>query len=337
MELLLKPSALFLLHEQNLLDIVRQYADFLPTPVHVQGSTVAANVQAPPWDQPNLSEACRAYARQRFGGSEPLWVLPLVDGSIDLGHDTLTVPLRGLLFVPPQTVASIKEYGDVAVYIRRMAICDDEKNLLPSWARFVRGVIDGPGLQPTASREAVHQDDAFEAMRLTLTQQLNTGLRHLAQREPAVWHQLVHGHSDIIMGWASKDRDFFQMVAEVVPLRTTRGRMALPEYLKATNNVVYYVTRELGSLQEKVLAEGRNLPAIDASWFGVLPFLKEYAALHQGVSLVGLDDELESVAAAAARGVRGTGSPLRGAWICNRRGFFQTGRSPGGADLSREC
>ena len=98
-ELRLKPSALFLLHEQNLIDVVAEYADFLPTPIHVQGSDAAANLGTPPWDEPDADEACRRYVQRRFDEREPLWLLRLADGTIDLGHDTLKraaprLPLR---------------------------------------------------------------------------------------------------------------------------------------------------------------------------------------------------------------------------------------------------
>jgi molecular chaperone HtpG len=294
-KLLLKPSAYFLLREQVLLETVREYADFLPTAIYVQGSSERANLGTPPWEEPDAEAACRDYVRRRFGEDEPLWVLPLTDGVVDLGHDTLTVPLRGFLFVPAQSVASIKEYGTVAVYIRRMAICDTDKDLLPPWARFVRGVIDCPALQPTASREAVHQDDAFEAVRQVLAEQLGDGLRKLAAKQTEIWRKIVYGHTDVIMGWASKDDEFFRMVADSVPLRTSRGRLAFPEYLKASGQVIYYTTRKLEALQEKVLAEARDVPAIDASWFGVQSFLERYTQIHRDIRLVRLDDDLDAL------------------------------------------
>ncbi|HVT79888.1 MAG TPA: ATP-binding protein [Phycisphaerae bacterium] len=291
-ELKLKPSANFLLRESLLTDTVREYADFLPTPVFVADSAAPANLGSPPWEQSDPESACRAYAARRFGESEPLCVLQLRDGKVNLGHDTVTVPLRGFLFIPAQSVVSVKEYGTAAVYIRHMAICDADKDLLPDWARFVRGVIDCPALQPTASREAVHQDDAFEALRQILAEQLGAGLRRIAREEPQAWRQVVFAHTDLIMGWAAKDDDFFRLVADSVPLRTSRGRIAFPEYLQASGGGIYYTTRELGSLQEKILAEGRDLPAIDASWFGVQEFLKRYAAIKNGLPMIRLDDDL---------------------------------------------
>ena len=301
-ELRLKPSAFYLLRESILLDTVREYADFLPTAIHLQGSSERANLGKPPWDEPGAEAACRDYVRRRFDEAEPLCVLPLSDGVVDLGHDTITVPLRGFLFVPAQSVVSIKEYGTVAVYIRRMAICDADKDLLPPWARFVRGVIDCPALQPTASREAVHQDDAFEAVRQVLAEQLGDGLRKVAARQPEVWRRIAYGHTDVILGWASKDDAFFRMVADSLPLRTSRGRITLPDYLAASGKVLYYTMRELGSLQEKVLAEGRDVPAIDASWFGVSSFLERYTTLHRGVGLVRLDDDLNALLRPAPAG-----------------------------------
>src|SRR5262249_44020368 len=157
----LKPSARFLLREQILVDVVREYADFLPTPVHVEGWPDQVNLGRFPWDEPDPERACRDYIKRRFGEADLLWVLPLHDGSLDLGHDSLSVPLRGMLFVPSRSVVSIKEYGSLAVYIRGMSICNGEKDLLPSWARFISGIIDSAALQPTASREAVHKDDSF--------------------------------------------------------------------------------------------------------------------------------------------------------------------------------
>ncbi len=197
--------------------------------------------------------------------------------------------------MPSASVASYKEYGSVAVSIPGMAISDADKDLLPAWARFVRGVVDAPSLQPTASREAVHQDESFQAVRRLLAGQLGAGLEDLAGGSPEVWRRIVHGHGDVIMGWAAKDASFFRMVAEVVPLRTTRGRIPIPAYLRMAANLAYFTTRELGSLQDKVLAEGRDVPAIDASWFPVPSFLENYATLHPEVELVRLDDDLRAI------------------------------------------
>jgi molecular chaperone HtpG len=294
-ELKIKPAASFVLDEQTLCDTIRTYADFLPIPIHVNGDPTPVNLMAPPWEDVEPHRATLDYIRRAFGKVRPLCVIPLHDAKVSIGHDRISVPLAGFLFVPPGSVASVREYGDLSVYIRRMFICERERDLLPGWARFVRGVVECPLLQPTASREGIHQDENFELVRQALEEQLGEGLRALARDDPATWRKLVRGHSDVIIGWAVRDPDFFDKVQDIVTFRTTRGPLSLPEYLEQSGGRLFYVTRELGSLQEQVLAEGRDVPAIDASWFSVTPFLERYARQHPEVQLVQLDGEAQQL------------------------------------------
>jgi molecular chaperone HtpG len=287
----IKPAASFILNEEHLVETVRTYADFLAMPIYIGDDDHPVNLQAPPWEAPDPISAMSEYVARAFRGTRPLVVVPLHDSKISVGHDFITVPLAGFLFVPPGSVASIREFGDLHVYIRKMFICERERDLLPPWARFVRGVIDCPLLQPTASRESIHQDENFELVQQALEAQLITGLRQLAREDPDTWKRVVRGHADVITGWAVTDNEFFERVEDIVTFRTTRGPLSLPEYLEASGGTIYYVTRELGSLQEQLLAEGRDVPAVDASWFSVTPFLEKYAARHPEVNLVQLDGE----------------------------------------------
>ena len=286
-----KPAASFILNENTLADTIRTYADFVPTPIYLGDDPDPLNLMVQPWEAADPDAAMRDYIARAFRNTRPLCVIPLDDARVHLGHDTMTVPLKGFLFVPPGSVASVREFGDMTVFIRRMFICERERDLLPAWARFVRGVIECPILQPTASREDIHQDENFELVRQAIEEQLGKGLRELARNDPTTWKKVVRGHADVIMGWAVSDNEFFERVEDIVTFRTTRGPLSLPEYLEASGGSLYYVTRELGSLQEQVLAEGRDVPAIDASWFSVTPFLEKYAQRHPDVNLVQLDGD----------------------------------------------
>ncbi len=290
-ELRVKPSAAFALQRQLLVETVQKYADFLPIPIHIDGDPHPVNLMGPPWEAGDRQAATREYIERVFRLADPLCVIALRPHIVDLGHDTLTVPLQGFLFVPPASIASIHEYGDVNVYIRHMFITEGERDLLPPWARFVRGVIECPALQPTASREGLHQDDTFTAIQRAVEEQLGEALHHIALEQPALWRKIVRGHTDVIMGWAVRDDAFFERVADVVTLRTSRGVLSLPEYRRLTGDTLYYVTRELGSLQEQMLAEGHDVPVIDASQFVTAPFLEKYASRCPDVRLARLDSQ----------------------------------------------
>ena len=342
----IKPAASFILNEQTLADTVRTYADFLPMPIHIDDDADAVNLMAPPWEDdepdaghPRLHRPRSSTARSRCA------CFRSHDARVSIGHDSITVPLQGFLFVPPGSVASVREYGDLNVFIRRMFICERERDLLPPWARFVRGVIECPLLQPTASREGIHQDENFELVRQALEEQLGRGLQQLARDDPATWQQVVRGHSDVIIGWAVSDNEFFEKVEDIVTFRTTRGPLSLPEYLEQSGGSLYYVTRELGSLQEQVLAEGRDVPAIDASWFSVTPFLEKYAQRHPDVNLVQLDGESQQLLRPAPEGaVRARCWSTTASRACRRAvAAFKPAEAPAlvlypqGAELAREA
>lgn len=290
-ELTVKPEARFLLEESVLAETVRQYADFLGVPIYVNNDPTPVNLMTPPWEAPDPGHAALEYIERGFREQNPICIVELHDQTVDLGHDTMVIPLKGFAFVPSTSVVSLREYGDLIVYVRRMFITNSERDLFPAWARFFRGVIDCPALQPTASRESIHQEDTYLAVQQALEEQLLRALRTIAREQPEVWKRIVTGHTDLVLGWVVANNEFFAQVSDLIPLRTSRGPMTMPDYLTLTNGTLYFVTREIGSLQEQLLGEGYEVPVIDASWFAVRPFLEKYASGKPGTGLVQMDGD----------------------------------------------
>ena len=289
-ELAVKPEASFLLNDRVMVDTVRQYADFLDIPVHVSGGA-AVNSMVPPWASVDPQLAMKEYINRTFGHMNPLAIIPLTDQEISLGHDSVTIPMEGFLFVPPGTLASIQEYGDINIYIRGMFIMEKHTRLLPGWAKFVRGVIDCPYLQPTASREDIQQDDMFFKVQKAIEEQLAEGLKRISDEDPQTWKRIILGHRNLIMNWAVKDDAFFRDVMDMVTFRTPQGHQNLKEYTKETGDTVYYITRELGSQQDQLLGAGYGVNVIDASWGMETIFLKKYAHVNPRIKLVQMDGD----------------------------------------------
>jgi molecular chaperone HtpG len=295
----LKPAAQLLLDPELLERAIRVFADFLPTPVHLaeedeEPSPEPVNRGQAPWHDEAGPEAYSDYVQDRFG-VEPLSVLPLSDVVIPLGDDRLTLPLRGVLFVPPGSVTSLQEYGDVAVYVRRMFICERERDLLPAWARFVRGVIESPRLRPTVSRESLRQDELFRQVQAGLESQLTAHFERLAREEPDAWREIVVAHNDLIKGWAVQAPRLFEAVADLVHFDTSRGRLTLPEVRAVTGSTLHYFSDETGLNQDRLLYEARGLLVVDASRFAEEAFLKRYAAERGDVRLEQLRPGAESL------------------------------------------
>ena len=288
----IQAEASYLLDDDHLADKVRQFANFLPMPIYLNGRSQPENEMMAPWSRMDAAEAILQYIQREFRMPPPLAIIQLHDHVQMLPDgDRLETPLQGFIFIPDSTVASVREFGDLHIYIRKMFITDNEKELLPPWAKFVRGLVESPNLHPTASRESVRRDENFIIIREALSQQLSAALQGIQKQNATLWRQIVKGHADVMTGWAVQDDQFFAQVADILTFRTSHGELTLPEYLKLTQNKIYYTTKEIKSLQEKVLAEGNAAPVIEAVWFAVRPFLEKYAAVNGNLRLVALDEQ----------------------------------------------
>jgi molecular chaperone HtpG len=286
----LKPEVSYLLDDHRLIQAIQKYAGFLPVPIYVNGQDHPLNRQPPPWIQDDPIAAANAFVT-RETQQEPLAIIPLRESRVALNHDTLTVPLRGFLWVPQKMHLGETTSADLRVYIRRMLICKGETNLLPKNA-FVSGVIECPMLQPTASREALVHDDAYEMVAQAIDCQLQEALRSIARHQPDKWKEIVSLHGNSLLAWAEDDWEFQILIEDLLLLNSSQGPQTLPDYLAASDGVIYFCTRQLGSLQERVMSESHGLPVLDASARAVKAFLERYAGRHPNTRLVQLDGDL---------------------------------------------
>jgi len=276
-----RDDAKFLLDASILRDVLRVYAEFLPVPIQVGEDPTPINNRPAPWmndvePDPNRNVHYTAWVEEHLQ-VRPLTVLPLTNITTDDGK---IIPLHGVLYVPPRSVISIQEYGDLIVYVRHMFITERERDLLPEWARFVSGVIDCPLLIPTASRESLRHDETFAAVRTALAGSLLAHFQYLAEHAPVDWAEIIRAHNDLIKGWAVRAPELFTRVADLVSFKTSRGQLTLPEYLHENPGRIFYYNDDDGVTQALALFEARRLAVIDARWFADTAFLKTYGETY---------------------------------------------------------
>lgn len=273
----LREDAKFLLDTQVLSEAMKVYVEFLSIPITVGQNPVPINNHPAPWLLASEAGSGRnalyaSWIEEQFH-ARPLSVLPLED---IVAEDGTVIPLHGVLYVPQSSIISIQEYGNVTVYVRHMLITENERDLLPPWARFVTGIIDCPLLNPTASRETLRHDEMYHALREALGKALLEHFTNLAENAPLDWSAIVQAHNDLIKGWAIRSPDFFVRVADLVSFKTSRGALTLPEYLHENPGRIFYYHDIEGVTQALALFEARRLAVVDARWFADVSFLKTY-------------------------------------------------------------
>ena len=77
---------------------------------------------------------------------------------------------ESLLFVPAQQPAeNFNKYGtateNIKLYVRRVFITDDFKDMMPNYLAFVRGVVDSDDLPLNVSRETLQQHKLLKVIK----------------------------------------------------------------------------------------------------------------------------------------------------------------------------
>ena len=267
-------SKLELLDEVRLRQAIKKYADFLSIPIFVHGKQM--NAVTPPWEAKDGTVNLANYIEERWG----LFPLGIISFDTGWGTDAEGRPIpqvSGLLFIPMIPSELVRDFGEVDVYVSRMFVKANDKDLLPRWARFVKGVINTPDLTPTLSRGELIANDAYHQIRALLGSAILAYLKDLERDDPEKLSLLVGAYNNVIKAHALEDKAFFDRICDLVRVSTDLGLITIGAYLQKSGGVIYYFAEAGSATQHKLLFAHKGLPAIDASWGMEEDFLRQYA------------------------------------------------------------
>ncbi|MEU7894769.1 HSP90 family protein [Nonomuraea sp. NPDC049152] len=202
-------------------ELATLYGSLLPITVTVNG---VATTAGPPWLSPHDSPDARRtalleYGRQLFGFT-PFDVIDL---------DVPEAALTGVAFVLPSP-ANPTARATHRVYLKRMLLTERAEGVLPDWAFFARCVLDAGELRPTASREALYEDELLEHTRDRLGGQLREWLVRLAETDPARLRAFLRLHHLGVKALALHDDDMLRLVDRWLEFETSDGPMTLAQF-----------------------------------------------------------------------------------------------------------
>ena len=105
------------------------------------------------------------------------------------------VTFKSLLFVPVnQPNENFQKYGSteelIKLYVRRVFITDDFKDMMPSYLSFVRGVIDSDDLPLNVSRETLQQHKLLKVIKKKLVRKTLDMIKKIDESlYPAFWRE----------------------------------------------------------------------------------------------------------------------------------------------------
>ncbi|MFP4067905.1 MAG: molecular chaperone HtpG, partial [Spirochaetaceae bacterium] len=170
------------------------------------------------------------------------------------------------LFYVPQQAPFDMYYADyrpgVKLYVKRVFITDDEKELMPTYLRFVRGIIDSEDLPLNVSREILQHNRVMANIRQTSVKKLLGEFARLAEEEPEKYTKFVEQYNRPLKEGLYSDFTNREQLLELVRFKSTKvdGYTSLAEYkerMKPDQKAIYYITGE----GEHTL---RNSPLLEA-------------------------------------------------------------------------
>lgn len=203
--------------------------------------------------------------------SEPLsWVHTKVEGNLEY---------TTLFFIPsvaPFDLYRVDYRSGVKLYVKRVFITDDDKELLPQYLRFVRGVIDSEDLPLNVSREILQQNKILANIKSASTKKILSEIEKLS-KDGEKYKGFYEQFGRVLKEGLYSDYENKEKILELLRFDTSRAEnMSLKDYKQAMpkeQKSIYYII-------------GENKELLKAS-----PLLEKYAKL--GFEVLLLSDEVD--------------------------------------------
>ncbi|NHB49476.1 molecular chaperone HtpG [Helicobacter pylori] len=205
--------------------------------------------------------------------SEPLsYIHNKVEGSLEY---------TTLFYIPskaPFDLFRVDYKSGVKLYVKRVFITDDDKELLPSYLRFVKGVIDSEDLPLNVSREILQQNKILANIRSASVKKILSEIERLSKDEKN-YHKFYEPFGKVLKEGLYGDFENKEKLLELLRFYSKdQGKLiSLKEYkenLKENQKSIYYLL-------------GENLDLLKAS-----PLLEKYA--QKGYDVLLLSDEIDA-------------------------------------------
>ncbi len=174
------------LESQRLEHIIKRYSDHISLPIQL-----VEKDQEPR----TLNEASALWTRSKSDITEAQYTefYHHISHGMDIPFDHLhfrvegMIEYTGLLYIPtsrPYDLFHPDRKNSVKLYVRKVFITDDCQELIPSYLRFLRGVIDTEDLPLNVSRELLQSDRRLTKIRTGVTKKVIDYLVKKAKDDP---------------------------------------------------------------------------------------------------------------------------------------------------------
>jgi len=177
-EIMLKEDAKEFTEKWKIEDIIKRHSNFIPFPINVEKEQVN-NVRAI-WREPKFQLKEEEYNEfYKFLTYDSEDALETIHIAIDA-----PVQYNSLVFIPQKNY-EMADFGKndhgLDLYVNRVLIQHENKDILPEYLRFIRGVVDSEDVPLNISRETLQENLVITKIKANLLTQILNHLGKLAK------------------------------------------------------------------------------------------------------------------------------------------------------------
>lgn len=244
-------------------EIIRKYSNHVPFPIflHYEKKEEQINSASAIWKRPKSElkeeDYNEFYKTLSHDTEDPLlYIHTRAEGALEY---------TTLFYVPkkaPFDMYQVDYRPGVKLYVKRVFITDDDKELMPTYLRFLRGVIDSEDLPLNVSREILQQNRIMVNIRNASVKKVLGEFQRLALEDKEKYNQFISQYNRPLKEGLYTDYGNRDILLELVRFKSTKveGYTSLEEYVHrmlADQKAIYYITGD----NEATL---RNSPLLEA-------------------------------------------------------------------------
>jgi molecular chaperone HtpG len=261
----LRPGEDELLSGTRLRAILRKYSDHITVPILMKKEKwdADAKTQVGTDEDEQINQASALWARPKSEISEEQYT----EFYKHVGHD-FDPPLAHvharvegrleytqLFYIPQRAPFDLwdrEHRHGIKLYVRRVFIMDDAEDLMPSYLRFVRGIIDSSDLPLNVSREILQQSRDVQQIKAASAKRVLALLEDLAANQPEKYATFWKTFGRVLKEGIPEDTANRERLAKLLRFASTQEgsdeqKVSLKEYagrMKEGQGAIYYITAD---------------------------------------------------------------------------------------------
>ena len=231
--------------------LIKKYSDHIIVPIFVQSKDVEK-------EQANSAQALWTKSPSEVSEEEYSEFYKASLGAFDEPYITLhnktegSIDFTNLLYIPktaPFDLFEPERKTKVSLYINRVFISQDVDGVIPTWLRFVKGILDTTSLDLNVSREMVQNSPVIKKISKSVTKRILSELKKKLKKDEAGYDKFWEQFGKVLKEGLYEDYEYRDKIAEITRAYSLKHQklISLDAYLEEMadkQDKIYYLTAD---------------------------------------------------------------------------------------------